>query len=91
MKGSIPGKIPLLTYTPIQTNVLSKIKNNENLTEYHLDVVMGDAASYLNRLGGGEEADIVDKVKKYIKNKYGIDEISINQLEKIKNIAKLAI
>lgn len=90
MKESIPGKIRLITYTPIQTNVLHKVRNGDTLTEYGLDVVFGDAASYFNLVEGSEDEKIKE-VKEYIKKKYGIDEVQSNQVEKIKNIAKLSI
>ena len=90
MKESIPGKIRLITYTPIQTNVLHKVKNGDKLTEYGLDAVFGDAASYFNSVGGSDDEKI-NEVKKYIKAKYWINEIQNNQVEKIKNIAKLSI
>ena len=93
MKGSIPGIIPLITYTPIQTNVLSKIKHDESLTDYEVDVVIGDAASYMNMIGssGKNESNEVNSIKKYIKDKYGIKDISENLMEKIKSIAKLSV
>ena len=90
MKESIPGKIRLITYTPIQTNVLNKIRNGEELTEYGLDAVIGDAASYFNLIGGSDD-ERINEVKRYIKTKYGINEIQSNQVEKIKNIAKLSV
>ena len=93
MKGSIPGIIPLITYTPIQTNVLSKIKHNEDLTDYEVDVVIGDAASYMNTIGSSRQnkSDEVINIKKYIKDKYGINDIPENLIEKIKSIAKLSV
>ena len=58
-----------------------------------MDVVIGDAASYMNTIGsnGNNESNEVNSIKKYIKDKYGIKDVSENLMEKIKSIAKLSV
>lgn len=88
MRG-ISKRIVLPSYTPVQANVLNKVRSNTNLNDYDYEVISGDLADYVvkNSLSGDLTVkEDLEKLESFLNRKYGIHFLNFTVLNKVKEL-----